>query len=93
LLFLLYSCSNIPTINEDTNNENNEMDKAFLAIDMTNAPLDVKGIKGILSRNEYDSIACNLSYNDTTNSVSVKVDDILIEKWNLRVNAFNKDFF
>ena len=78
------------------------MDKAFLAIDMTNAPLDVVGkmhrkrlndIKGILSRNEYDSIACNLSYNDTTNSVSVKVDDILIEKWNLRVNAFNKDFF
>ncbi|MBU0474918.1 MAG: hypothetical protein KKF62_12255 [Bacteroidetes bacterium] len=55
-LFLsLYSCSDI----EDNSIK---IGKAFLAIDMSNAPSDVADIKGVLSRDGYTSILFNFFY-------------------------------
>lgn len=88
-LFLsLYSCSDNPT---DIKDNSSELGKVFLAIDMSNAPSDVVDIKGVLSRNGYNSILFNFFYDDTTNSATCKVDEIPTGKWNLQVDAFNID--
>ncbi len=90
LITIIYSCSDVPTIS-DEDTPSNEIGKIAFQIDMTNAPSEVVDLRGVLSKDGYNSIPFNFFYDDTSNLASVRVESIPTGNWNLQVDALNLD--
>ncbi len=72
---ILFSCNNAPTISEE-DTPNNEIGKIAFQIDMTNAPSEVVDLRGVLSKEGFNSIPFSFFY-----------DDYLVGHWDFEDNG------
>ena len=87
LLFLAGCTKNSPTSpNQETSNNGS----ISLAFDKTNAPQNVVNIIAYLTRTNYDTLKGNLNLLSTS-SADIKINDIPVGTWHLKINALNAD--
>ena len=84
-IFYIISCQE--KLTNPNNEEKIDTGNLSFSINMTNAPVEVKSISGILYRDNHDTIYFDFAIYE--NYATAFVDDLISGEWHLQVNAYN----